>query len=80
MSRIDGIGPARAGLLARIAYWLARRRLGRVPGPLRVYAHSNAVLQAVGGFELALERARRVEPRLLALAQLRTGALVGCPF
>ena len=80
MPRVEGIPHERAGWFARVAYWFARRKLGRVPGPVRLYAHSNAVLQAVGSFELAIERARKVDPRLLALAQLRTGTLVGCPF
>ena len=38
MARIEGIAEGKAGLLARLAYWFARRRVGKVPEPLRVYA------------------------------------------
>lgn len=78
MTRIAPV--QRPGLLARISYWFARRRVGNVPEPLRFYAHSTPVLQAYGFFELFLERARRVDPKLKTLASIRAGSLVGCPW
>ena len=54
--------------------------LGKVPEPLAVTAHHPWVFRAYGGFEWALRKATRVDPKLKALAQLKGAALVGCPF
>ena len=80
MPRITPLPDSELGLFARFAAWWAKRKLGKVPGPLRVMAHSSAALQAAGGFEFAFERFEKVEPRLMSLAVLRTATLVGCPF
>jgi len=79
-ARVQPVPAARRSLLLRIARWFARRRFGRVPTPVDAYAHSPALLAAVGGFELAIDRADRVDPRLKAIAELKVAALVGCPF
>lgn len=80
MPRIEAVSSSEAGLLAKIAYFFSRRKLGIVPGPVKLAAHSTSVLIAYGAFELGLERASRVERRLLTLASLRVASLVGCPF
>jgi hypothetical protein len=80
MARIEGVPAARAGLFTRLAYWISRRMLGKVPEPLAVTAHHPWVFRAYGGFEWALRKATRVDPKLKALAQLKGAALVGCPF
>ncbi len=80
MPRITPLPDDRLGLLARIACWFSKRKLGKVPGPLRVVAHSSTALKAMGGFELSFEKFAKVEPRLMSLAVLRTATLVGCPF
>jgi len=80
MSRITLLPDHQLGLLGRFAAWWAKRKLGKVPTPLRVVAHSSALLRAVGGFEFAAEKLTKVEPRLVCLASLRTATLVGCPF
>jgi hypothetical protein len=80
MSRITPLPDRELGLLARLAAWWSKRKLGKVPTPLRVVAHSSAVLKAVGGFEFAAEKFTKIEPRLICLASLRTSTLVGCPF
>lgn len=69
-----------AGLFVKLVYWFARRRLGRVPTPLGIMAHNTAVLSAVVGFELGLDRARAVDVRLKELATVKTALLVGCRF
>jgi hypothetical protein len=76
--RIAG-APAR-GLVRRLIYFLARRRVGRVPMPVQIHAHHGQLLIGMGSFEDALRRSRRVDGRLKALAQLRAASLVGCPF
>ena len=78
MARIDP-HPAR-GLFVRLAYWFARRRFGRVPGPLAIYAHNRSTLSAVAGFELAFERGRAAPARLKELASVKVATLVGCRF
>ncbi len=80
MTHIDPRSARGAGLFIRLAYWVARRRLGRVPTPLGIMAHSRRVLMAAGAFELAAERARAIDPRLKALAELKTATIIGCRF
>ena len=80
MGRIEGIPESRASWLVRLAYRLARRRVGKVPEPVAVAAHQVWILRGMGAYELALERARLVEAKLKALAAIKAAALVGCPF
>ena len=80
MPRIDPLPPASAGLLGRFVYWVARRRLGRVPAPLGITAYHRWVLAAYASFEGAFERARAVEPRLKELAMIKVATEVGCRF
>jgi hypothetical protein len=80
MARIAGVSRSRAGLVVRLAYRFAERMFGKVPEPLTVAAHHAWIFRAYAGYEFALGRARRVEPRLKALAGLKAAALVGCPF
>ena len=70
----------RAGLFVRLSYWVARRRLGKVPAPVGIMAHNRWVLAAVAGYELAQERARALDPRLKDLANLKVATEVGCRF
>jgi hypothetical protein len=80
MSRIEGVSDERANAVAQDIYRKAERALGSVPEPLRVTAHSDAILQAYMGYERFLARAGRVDAKLKSLANLKTAALVGCPF
>ena len=76
--RIQG-APER-GPLRKIAYWMARRRLGRVPEPFAVAAHHTPIFGAMSGFEMALEKSKRVPIRYKALGELRAAMVVGCEF
>ena len=80
MAHIPSRSVQGSGLLVRLAYWFAQRRVGRVPAPVGVMAHHPGVLTAVGAFELAFERAREVDPRLKELALVKVASLVGCRF
>jgi hypothetical protein len=80
MARIEGLPANRAPLLVRIAYWMARRMVGKVPEPLTVTAHHPQVFRAYTGYEYFLAKANRVDAKLKALASLKAAALVGCPF
>lgn len=80
MARIEGIEPERAGLLTRMAYWLARKKVGALPRPMTIYAHNPWIFRAYGGFEMAAQKASRVDARLKTLASIKAGSLVGCPW
>ena len=81
MSRIPAVAPQDAGLLGRIAYRYARRRLGEVPEPFAVTAHHRKLFMASANHELAAERAVHVmPPALLQLAVYRTAWTVGCSW
>lgn len=80
MARVQGVSPRTWSPLFRLSAWFMRRKVGRDVEPLRGYARSRAVLLALGGLEVGMERATRVDPRLRGLAELRVAALVGCEF
>jgi hypothetical protein len=80
MSRIEPVPERHAGWFVRLIYRVAKQRLGKVPGPLRVMAHHPTLLAGTGAFEMSLERSRRVEARLKNLAQIRVATLIGCLF
>ncbi len=69
------------GLFARLRTY--REVMGRARRPLevpRLFRKRPALLLAVGGYETALLLSGRVDARLKALAQIKTAALIGCPF
>jgi hypothetical protein len=63
------------GMLRRV---VARGRA--TPETQRLLMQRKPILLGVGAFELALLAADRVEGRIKSLAQIKVGALVGCPF
>ena len=72
---------ARAGSpIVRLVYAVSRRRFGHVLGPFAVTAHNPILLAGHSAFELALERANRIDRRLEELAALRAATMTGCPF
>ena len=80
MMRLEGVPKQKAGLFARLSYRFSERRFGKVVDSLAVMAHQPWVLFGSAMFELGSERAKTVEPRLKALAQIKAATLVGCPF
>jgi alkylhydroperoxidase family enzyme len=69
------------GLVARLrAYAGVMRRAKRPLEAPRLFRRRPALLLAVGAYETALLLSGRVEAHLTSLAQLKTSALVGCPF
>ena len=76
--RIQG-APER-GPIRKVAYAMARKRLGRVPEPFAVAARHTPVFAGMSGFEMALERSKRVSLRHKALGELRAAMVVGCEF
>ena len=80
MARIDGVASRRAGLLTRLAYWMSKRKLGRVVLPVKIMAHHPRLLRAVGSMEMGQEAANSVDTSLKSLAHLKVATIIGCPF
>ena len=80
MARIEGIDGKRANLFTRYFYSAVKRKIGRVPEPMRITAHQPRLLAALGGMEMAQEAMRSVDPVLKALVSIKTAMLIGCPF
>ena len=80
MARMDGVEWKQAGLFVRLAYWLTRRKLGRVVAPIRILAHHPRLLRAQAHMELGQEAAQTVDPRLKAMVEVKVAMLIGCPF
>jgi AhpD family alkylhydroperoxidase len=72
--------PARPGLLVRSAYRTARRRFGKVPEPMTVWAHSPGILFGVSAFESAVQRWHALDRTCKSLAVLRSAQVIGCPW
>ena len=68
------------GALTRFAYRTARRRYGKVPEPLTVWAHSRRVLLAITGFEQAVAGWKELDRTCKSLAVLRSAQVIGCPW
>jgi hypothetical protein len=80
MARIEGLEVSQTGLFARIAYWMTKRKLGKVILPIKITAHHPRLLRAMGGMEMGQEAARTVDANLKILASIKVASLVGCPF
>lgn len=78
MARLDG--PEKKSPFVRLAYWMARRKVGRVPAPVRITAHHPRLLRAYAAMEMGQEAARTVPKPLKTLAQVLVAMRVGCPF
>jgi len=71
------------GLVANLRAYgrvLTRTRYGRTPDVVRLLARRPAIAVGVSAYETGLLLSGRVEPRLKALAAVKTSALIGCPF
>jgi hypothetical protein len=69
------------GFIAKLrTYTGVLRRAKRPLDALRLLRQRPALLLGVNAYELGLMASSRVDTRLKALAQIKTSALVGCPF
>lgn len=78
MSRLEG--PARPPLVARLAYWFSKRKIGKVAASLPIYAHHPRQLKGYARMEFAQEGSRLLSGKLKHLAQLVAASRIGCPF
>jgi len=80
MARIAGVEPGNGGLFVRLAYWMTKRKVGRVIAPIKIVAHHPRLLRALAHMELGQEAATTVPSKLKLLAQVKVAILIGCPF
>jgi AhpD family alkylhydroperoxidase len=85
MSRIEGVTDKQAGPLVRVIYRLVRREIskitgqpGRLTGDIPIRAHRPRMLIGYGMLEKAFASKPTVEPRLRALAVLKSAVMQGC--
>jgi len=79
MARIKGITKG-GSLLARIIFFFSKRKVGKVPAPIRVMALHSQILKGYGHMELAQERAKQVSGAIKIFAQVRVATIIGYPF
>jgi hypothetical protein len=80
MARILGLESNEVGFFTRFLYWMTGRKIGRVILPFKITAHLPKLLVAVGGMEMGQQAVRAVDPKLKALAGIKSALLIGCPF
>ena len=80
MARIQELEKVGANFFVRFAYWLTKRKLGRVIVPVKIVAHHPRLLRAYAHMELGQEAANSVDVRLKVLVQVKVAMLIGCPF
>lgn len=71
------------GFLARLRTYagvMSGRDRGRPIETMRLLRKRPALMMGVNAFELAQMASGSVDARLKSLAQIKTSALVGCPF
>lgn len=71
------------GLIANLRAYgrvLGRTRYRRAPDLVRLLARRPTIAFGVSAFETGLMASGRVDGRLKALAEVKTSALIGCPF
>jgi hypothetical protein len=80
MARIEGITDKKANGFTRAIYAAVRRKMGRIPEPMRITAHAPGLLAGLSGMEVAQEAMRTVDPVIKALVEIKAATLIGCPF
>jgi hypothetical protein len=80
MARIKGLEGKEAPLIARVAYWIAKRKVGKIPIPITITAYHPRLLRAYGAMEMGQEAAKTVDFPLKMLAQIKVAMRIGCPF
>jgi alkylhydroperoxidase family enzyme len=65
---------------ARLAARFSQRRLGRVADPLAAWAHHTGVMIALLRLEMRVQRWRRLDRTLQALAVMAPAARIGCSW
>lgn len=80
MARIPGVEPSQANLFTRFAYWMTKRKVGRLILPVKITAHQPRLLRGSGEMDMAQFAVHSVPATLKELASIKTAMLIGCPF
>ena len=80
MARSQGVQDNQVGLLTRILFWFAKRRLGKVPLGMRVRAFDQKFFRHAVRLDLYSASNGVVPMHLKELVQLKVALMVGCPF
>ena len=80
MGRIEGVNPRKAPFLVRRALAYAKKLFGKELTPAKIQARVPKVFWGAALLEMTVGKTRGISERQRALVQLRTSALVGCPF
>ena len=81
MSRISVVTEESAGPVTKLVYKGTRRQFGgRLPEPVRVYAHHPLFMHAYGAFEFAFQRSNKAPEHLKMLAEMKAAARTGCEW
>ena len=80
MSRISLLGDGEGGFLARLAFWLSRKKIGTVPNNVRVLAHHPQILKSYARMEMGLEETKLLPSDLKMLVVVKVAKTIDCPF
>jgi hypothetical protein len=80
MNRSQGVQDNQAGLVTRIIFWMAKRRLGLVPPGVRIRAFDPKYMRNALRMDLYGIAKGTVSMHLKEIAQLKVALMVGCPF
>jgi alkylhydroperoxidase family enzyme len=69
------------GIIARLSFWYAKRRFGRMAEPMAAAANHSGVLVAVGALETAVQMGlKKLDPTLRWLAIQMAASTIGCSW
>lgn len=77
--RMEGVQGGGRGL-GRVIFAVVKRRLGRVPEPVRLTARRPPLLRGYAFMEAGQESSSLVPATTKKLAQVRVATRIGCPF
>ena len=80
MARMEGISDGKASRLARLLFAGVRRKTGSVSESFRIAGWNPRVLLGWSLMEAAIDSERQLDAKLRKLAEIKTAAMVGCPF
>jgi hypothetical protein len=80
MARIQGIDPRKAPFLIRRALAYGKKLFGKDLTPSKISARVPKVFWGAVLLEMTISKSTGMTSRQRSLVQLRTAALVGCPF
>lgn len=66
--------------LSRLIYAVTKKRFGKVLAPVKIHGHSPRRLLGMATMLTLQKKPHHIDPRIILLAQVRVGGMVGCAF